>query len=263
MRLPARRGNAILADTAVRESEETGSGRQLDLMEHLTELRTRLIRSIVYLLIGAACGWVFYDRLYSIVSGPVIKFLEEMGSKFILTGLTEGFHIKMQMSLVFGAILAAPLLTLEGWGFISPGLTRKERFAIRVIAPLSVVLFFGGVMCAWFCMPMGIKWLVAQNPPSATFMPSVGPSLVFIMKLYLAFGLVFQMPVVLMFLGKVGIVDSRMLKAYWRQAVVAIAVTAAAVTPSGDAFTMMMMCVPMVGLYGLSIVLVKIVERRR
>ena len=108
---------------------------------------------------------------------------------------------------------------------------------------------------------MGIQWLVSQNPPGATFMPSVAQTLLFVSKMCLAFGLVFQLPVVLMFLAKVGIVDSRMLKAYWRQAVVVLAIVAAVVTPSADAFSMMLMCAPLILLYGLSIVLVRMVER--
>jgi sec-independent protein translocase protein TatC len=109
---------------------------------------------------------------------------------------------------------------------------------------------------------MGIKWLISQNPPEAKFMPSVQGTLLFILKMYLAFGLVFQMPVVLMFLGKAGLISSVTLRSYWRQAVVAIGILAAAITPSGDAFTMMMMCVPMIILYVLSIGLVRIVEKQ-
>lgn len=235
--------------------------KQLDLLEHLGELRTRIIRCAIYLSVGTLLGWVFYDRFFEWTSAPVIKFLTEHNTKFILTGLLEGFTIKMQMSVVIGAILSAPFMTLEGWRFIAPGLTRTERNAAALIAPMSVLLFWAGVACARWTLPMGMIWLSAQNPKEATFMPSVGQSLIFVLKLYLAFGLVFQMPVILMFLGKIGVITSRMLKQYWRQAVVGICIVAAIVTPSGDAFTMIMMCIPMVALYGLSIILVRIMER--
>lgn len=240
------------------ETEEPSSDKQLDLMEHLAELRNRLFRCIIYIALGAIVGWVFYPFFFEVLSGPVRPVLK--GTSFLLTGVLEGFSIKMQVSLLVGAIVAMPLITIEGWRFISPGLTKQERRGVRLVAPLSILLFVMGVVLAYWILPAGIGWLVSQNPPGATFMPSVAQTLLFVLKMCLAFGVVFQLPVVLMFLGKVGIVNSRMLKSYWRQAVVVLAIVAAVVTPSADAFSMMMMCVPMVVLYGLSILLVKMVE---
>jgi len=231
-------------------------------MEHLTELRNRLLRAVLFLTVGITAGWFLYNPFFTILCGPVIDFLKEHGNKFIVVGLTEGFNIRMQMSVLIGAIIACPFLTMESWGFISPGLTRQERKAVWLVAPLSVLLFWLGVFCAWKVLPMGVKWLVAQNPAEAAFMPSVGQALIFLLKLYLGFGLVFQLPVVLMFLGKVGIVSSSMLRTNWRQAIVAIAIIAAIVTPSGDAPTMLAMCIPMIGLYGLSIILVRLIEKK-
>ena len=245
-----------------RDIEPSAAEKQLELMEHLKELRDRLLRAVAYLGIGMTAGWFLYHPFFTLLCGPVIDFLQKNGSKFIVVGLTEGFTIRMQMSVLIGAIIACPLLTFEGWGFIAPGLTREERKAVWIIAPLSVLLFWFGVYCAWWVLPMGVKWLVAQNPSQATFMPSVGQALVFLLKLYLGFGLVFQLPVILMFLGKIGIVSSSMLRTNWRQAIVAIAIIAAVVTPSGDAPTMLAMCIPMIGLYGLSILLVRFIEKK-
>ncbi len=144
---------------------------------------------------------------------------------------------------------------------MAPGLTRRERRSVKLVAPLSVFLFAAGLVTAYFGLPMGIRWLIGQNPEEATFMPSLQQSLLFLVKMYLAFGLLFQMPVVLMFLAKVGIVSSQMLIKNWRQAIVVIGIVAAAATPSGDAMTMMMMCTPMCLLYVLSIGLVRMIER--
>lgn len=250
-----------MADTTDIEINEEQSEKQLELVEHLTELRARIIRSLLYVAIGTTAGWLFYDFFFNFLSAPVIPYLKKSGSSFLLTGVAEGFTIKLQISLLIGAIIALPLVTWEGWRFVVPGLTRTERRAARLIAPLTMLLFASGVALGYYIMPVGIQWLISQNPPGAKFMPSVTQTLLFILKMYLAFGVVFQMPVVLMFLGKVGIVNSRMLKAYWRQAVVLIAIIAAVVTPSGDAFTMSVMAAPMVVLYVLSIGLVKIVEQ--
>jgi len=251
-----------MVSTPVAEIEdEVESGKQLELVEHLAELRDRIIRCIVYAALGSVAGWVFFPFFFKLLTSPVVRYLSK-DSSFLLTGIAEGFTVKMQIAVLTGIILAFPLITLEGWRFVAPGLTRKEKRAVRLIAPLSILLFVGGVATAYFAMPMGIRWLVSQNPPGAKFMPAVGQSLIFILKMYLAFGLVFQTPIVLMFLGKAGIVTSKSLRSYWRQAIVGIAIIAAAVTPSGDAFTMMIMCGPMVALYFLSIGLVRLVEPR-
>ena len=251
-----------MSDTAVAEIEDDAPGRQIELMEHLVELRTRLIRVAIYVSVCMIAGWVFYQRFFELITAPIIPLLKKTGSSFLLTGITEGFSIKMQASVIIGIIIALPLITLEGWRFVSPGLTRKERRSVKFIAPLSVVLFIGGLVCAYYIMPMGIRWLISQNPPEAKFMPSVQQSLLFLVKMYLAFGVVFQMPVVLMFLAKVGIVSSGALVKNWRQAIVVIGIVAAAATPSGDAMTMMMMCAPMIVLYIMSIGLVRMVERQ-
>ncbi|HET6456634.1 MAG TPA: twin-arginine translocase subunit TatC [Armatimonadota bacterium] len=250
-----------MVDTAEKDAEGLDSDRQLELIEHLTELRTRIIRIAVYVMLGTLAGWIFYDFFFKIISNPILPFLGD-GNDFIGTEVTEGFTIKMQISMLIGVILALPLVTMEGWKFVAPGLTKQERKAVKLVGPLSIFLFAGGVIVSYLILPMGFKWLLAQFPTGVKFLPKIGPNLIFILKMLLAFGLTFQLPIILMFLGKVGIVNSKMLIAHWRQAVVVLAIIAAVVTPSGDAFTMGMMCVPLLVLYVLSIGLVKIVERQ-
>ncbi|MGB9587837.1 MAG: twin-arginine translocase subunit TatC, partial [Armatimonadota bacterium] len=99
--------------------------KELDLMEHLSELRTRLIRSILYVGLGMAVTWIWYDFFFRLLSSPVLPILKRKGGQFIVTGITEGFTIKLQMCVIIGLILVLPLVTMEMWGFISPGLTRS------------------------------------------------------------------------------------------------------------------------------------------
>ncbi|HEY3299079.1 MAG TPA: twin-arginine translocase subunit TatC [Armatimonadota bacterium] len=235
----------------------------MELGEHLAEMRKRLIRSVLYVFAGTLVGYLFYGSFFRLLTSPVAGYLKEHNSQFLITHPAEGFMIEMVMSFIVGLILAFPFLTCEGWGFVAPALTRTEKRGIFVVAPLSVILFWCGILAAYWVLPSCIKWLASQNPPGAVFMPSVQQTLMFILKMCLAFGIVFQLPVVLMFFARIGIINSRIMKTYWRHAVVLISIIAAVTTPSNDAFTMMVMCVPMVFLYVLSIGLVKMVEKHK
>ncbi|MDO8585457.1 MAG: twin-arginine translocase subunit TatC [Armatimonadota bacterium] len=236
--------------------------RQAELVEHLAELRTRLVRSAIYTTAGTAICWFFYRRIFAFLTAPVIDTLkrQHIQTGFQMTGLAEGFMLQLQICLVSGLIVAAPLVTLEAWGFIAPALTREEKKPIRWIAPLSVLLFVMGVSLCYYILPVAIRWFVSYVPPNAEFRPFISQNLLFIVKMLFAFGLAFEMPIVLMFLGKLGIINSRLMKKYWRQAVLLTAVGAAIATPSSDAFSMLMLAVPMCILYVLSIYLVRIIE---
>jgi len=237
--------------------------KRAELTEHLAELRTRLIRIAIYVVFGAAAAWVSYDQLFAIITHPMTGVLQRRGMKFLLTGFPEAFMIQLQVCIVAGIILMSPLITMEIWGFVMPGLTRQERKTIRWVAPLSILLFLGGVTLCYTILPMAFNWFVKYVPENAELRPAVQASILFTVKMLLAFGIVFELPIVLMILGRIGIVSSRFLLCNWRTAMVAVAVVAAAATPSNDAFTMLVMAVPVAGLYFLSIGLVRLVERKR
>lgn len=230
---------------------------------HLVELRSRFIRSAVYIAFGTIVGWVFYGFFFQLIGAPLTQLLRRSETEFLVTGVAEGFLLKMQISFLVGLILSLPLVSCEGWGFLCPALTRTERRSMLFIAPFSIFLFVFGVVAAYLVLPLGFVWLAAQNPPNSRYMPSVGPSMVFILKMCFAFGLVFQMPVVLMFLGKIGVVNATMMKARWKEAIVVIAVVTAIATPSNDALSMILMCLPMTLLYAVSIVLVSRTGRKK
>ena len=216
----------------------------------------------MYTTVGTIACWFFYRHIFAFLTGPVVKILKEQNIRtgFQMTALSEGFMLQLQVCLVSGLIVAAPLVTLEAWGFISPALTKEEKKPIRWIAPLSVLLFVMGVSLCYYILPVAIRWFISFVPPNAEFRPFISQNLLFIVKMLLAFGLAFEMPIVLMFLGKLGIINSKLMKRYWRQAVIITAMAAAIATPSSDAFSMLMLAVPLCILYVLSIYLVKIIE---
>lgn len=237
--------------------------REAELSEHLAELRARIIRSIIYVAVGAIAAWFLYDWIYRLLTGPVQVALRAINTKFMLTHLAEGFMIRCQVALVAGLILAVPLVTAEAWGFVAPALTREEKRPVKWAAPLCAVLFVFGVATAYLIFPAAVRFFVAYVPKGAELRPTVSGTVLFIVKMFLAFGLVFEMPVVLLLLGKLGIVNARMLKSGWRHAVVGIALLAAVATPSTDAFSMIAMAAPLTILYGLSIILVRMVEPKQ
>jgi len=224
-------------------------------MEHLAELRSRIFRSLIFICAGTVLSWFFYGIFFHLLTAPV-------GRKLLITGIAEGFIIKMQVSLVLGLIVSAPFVAWQGWAFVAPGLTSDERRHVVFAVPLSVFLFWAGIVAGYVVLPPCIGWLAEQNPPDAVFMPNVKSTILFILWLCLAFGIVFQLPVLLIFLAKIGLVNSKFLKTHWRYAILLISIVAAIGTPTNDPFTFVMMFVPMCLLYFVSIWLVKLVEKK-
>jgi sec-independent protein translocase protein TatC len=236
--------------------------REMELWEHLAELRSRIFRALFYAAFGMAICWAFYDELRLFLEQPLRNVL---GANFktMYTTAWQPFMVQVQISLVAGLILALPLITLELWGFVAPGLTREEKKGFHVVVPLSLFFFLTGVTTAYLVLPSAFSWFVGFLRPDDTLLNNPLQYVVFVVKMLLAFGLVFQLPVVLMFLAWIGVVSSQMLKENWRSALVLSSVVAAVATPSNDAFTMLLMALPLTLLYFASIWLVAMVERTR
>jgi sec-independent protein translocase protein TatC len=242
-----------------------------ELTEHLAELRTRLIRSCLYCLIGMVIMYVLFKPIYDVLSAPITNALSHdtkahlppgVQGAFVVTNFAEPFLLKLQISVVGGLIIAIPFVALELWGFIAPGLTRNERRAVRMVAPFSILLFLLGVGIAFLVMPMAIRWFLSYlaDIPGAVLFQNPLTYIVFTVKMMLAFGLVFQLPVVLMFLGKAGILSSAMMVKYWRQITVGLFTAAMVVAPSNDPGTMLALAIPLTILFLASIWLVRLVE---
>ena len=231
-----------------------------ELTEHLTELRGRIVRTLLYIVAAAVAAWFFYDQIFAVLVRPMSDVLVGINKTFLVTSFQEPFVVRLQICFVAGLILSSPLIAREVWGFIAPGLTPSERRPIKWIAPLAVVLFWSGVVLCYAILPAAFKWFASYVPEGVELRPTLQMAVLFSLKMLLMFGVTFQLPIVLMLLAKIGIVYSKMLWTNWRVAMVGVAILAAVATPSNDAFTMMMMAVPVALLYFFSIFLVKIVE---
>jgi len=240
-----------------------------ELTEHLAELRTRLIRSCLYCAAGMIVMYVLFNPIYGILSAPITNALASnvkahlpVQGTFVVSNFAEPFLLKLQISVVGGLIIAIPFIGMELWGFVAPGLTRTERRAVRLVAPFSILLFLIGVGIAFVVMPMAIRWFLSYlaDIPGAVLFQNPLTYIVFTVKMMLAFGLVFQLPVVLMFLGKVGIITSALMIKYWRQITVGLFTMAMVVAPSNDPGTMLALAIPLTLLFIGSIWLVRMVE---
>lgn len=241
------------------------------LGDHLEELRTRLTRSLLLLALGWTAGWVLEPHLYSIlnrmIQETVVPVVTKSGSSYseAFRNATEPFFLKLKLSFVIGLILVFPFIVLQLWGFVKPALKKRERRPFRIIGPVSLLLFFMGSGFCWLVLPSALKWFASfvDDFPGTNLIQEPGALIFFILKMMLAFGIGFQLPIVVYGLGAVGLISSEGLMKNWRQAMVFIFIGAATLTPSSDAFSMLMMAIPLCVLFMLSVYFVRITQRMK
>ncbi|MBC8134314.1 MAG: twin-arginine translocase subunit TatC [Fibrella sp.] len=234
----------------------------MELVEHLAELRTRLFRAALYLIVGMILAYSFFDPIFALFSYPLQPILEKTSSQYMFTSVVDPFLLQMQVSFIAGITIAFPFITLELWGFVEPALTPEERKPIAFLAPFSILLFLAGIATAYASLPACYGWMAGflNNIDNVVLNQDPKAYILLTAKIMLAFGIGFELPVVLLFLARIGIINAELMTKYWRQATVVIFVAAATLTPSNDPLTMLMMAVPMAGLYLLSIGLVRAFE---
>lgn len=237
---------------------------RLTLGEHLEELRGRLIRSALYIAVASAVGGLLAKPFFELVMAQVIDPLRSRHDIEMTMGVTEGFSYWIRLSVIIGLVLSAPLTVREIWGFIKPGLKPHERKPIETIVPISIALFLLGAFLGWMVLPPTINWFVGITSQfDGVKIFQNGPEIVsFCSKMILAFGLGFQLPLIVFFLARVGVVSTETIWRYWRQVTVAVFILSAVLTPSGDPFSMMVMAVPMTALFFASVSAAKISAKR-
>jgi sec-independent protein translocase protein TatC len=202
----------------------------MTLVDHLTELRTRIVRSIVAVVVGTAIGFLVAPQIKQILVGP----LPASALPLQVLGPGDAFGIQLRISVVVGIILAMPVLLYQLWAFIAPGLTPTERRALRPWIPLALFFFVLGVSIAYAILPFAIGFLLAFTDTVIVAHLAAPPYFDFVTTMFLAFGLLMEFPIVLYALARVGILSSARLRTSRRMIILGIAIFAAVATPGGD-----------------------------
>ncbi len=234
---------------------------KLPFTEHLEELRRRLIVCLIAVGIGFLVSYGFKEKIFAILTRPLISVMGE-GDKLIFTGLSEAFVTYLKVSFLAGLILAAPVVIYQFWMFVAPGLYKQERRLLFPIVLLSSFFFIGGSFFGYFVVfPFGFKFFLGFASETIRPMPSMREYLSFSAKFLLTFGLIFELPLVLTFMARLGLVTVDFLKINRKYAILIIFIVAAILTPP-DVVTQILMAIPLMALYEVSIIGAKIFGKK-
>ena len=220
----------------------------MGLLDHLEELRQRLIRSVVALLLAFFVCWPFSDRIYDFLAQPIYAHLPE-GTKLAFLGVTDPFMIKVKVAALASVFLASPWVLWQVWSFVAPGLYRRER---RLAGPFivfgSLLFLAGGAFAYYVAFPFAVEFLLGMGEE---FQPTITVTsyLSFLMTVILGLGLMFELPTVIFFLARLGVVTPAFLMQHFRWAVLIIFVVAAVITPTPDVVNLCIFALPTIGLY--------------
>jgi sec-independent protein translocase protein TatC len=226
---------------------------KIPFTEHLEELRKRLIVCFIAVGVGFVLSYGFKEKLFQILTRPLIRVMQT-GDKLIFTGLPEAFFTYLKVAFLSGIILAAPIIFYQFWMFVAPGLYDKEKRLMVPVVVLSTVFFVGGAFFGYFIVfPYGFKFFLGFASETIRPLPSMREYLGFASKLLLAFGVVFELPLIITLLAKLGMVSVSFLKKNRKYALLLFFIGAAILTPP-DVVTQIMMALPLILLYEISII---------
>ncbi|PWT80648.1 MAG: twin-arginine translocase subunit TatC [Blastocatellia bacterium] len=231
----------------------------MSFLEHLDELRRRIIYSLLGIAVGVLVGFLFINAVVDFLLAPTRRLLPE-GSRMIYTQPGEAFSLYVQVALIAGVVIAAPVVMYQVWLFIAPGLYANEKkLAIPFVLMSTIGFITGALFNHYIVFPWMMTFFASFNTPDLVFMPKLEDVFSLYTKMLLGMGVVFQMPTVVFFLAKMKLVTWRFLARNFKYAVLIIFIAAAVITPSGDMVTQTIFAAPMLGLYVLGILIAWIV----
>lgn len=240
---------------------------RMSLVEHLTELRNRLIKVVLAVVIGMVVAFILYPQIFDFLLAPykdIANSTNTLGDgKLLILDPLEGFAVRMRLAAYGGIGLAMPVILWQLWQFVTPGLYPHERrYAIPFVAS-ALSLFVLGAGLAYYTLPRALQFLVQIGGDDLITAFAPGKYFTLITYMMLAFGIGFEFPILLIFLQMAGIIGVASLRRFRRYAIVGICILVAVITPSGDPISMLMLSVPMVIFYEVAIIAGRVIERRR
>jgi sec-independent protein translocase protein TatC len=233
---------------------------KMPFMEHLGELRTRIMRALVGVLVGTVAGFAVSERLVDYLARPI----KDTGNTLVFLAVTEAFWTQMKVAVIAGLFLAAPVILWQVWAFVAPGLHKHERkYAAPFVIIGSLMFAAGGAFSLKIVTPYAISFLLSYSRPGLTPMISIGSYIDFLLKFTLAFGLVFELPLAITLLSRMGLVTPKTLARNRKYAVLGAFVAAAILTPTPDMFNQTLMAGPLIILYEIGIVAARLFGRHR
>jgi sec-independent protein translocase protein TatC len=240
----------------------------MSLREHLRELRRRLVVSLAAIAAGTVVGWIWYEPLFDLISGPIQDVVAEAEGegrdvRLVVAGVTDAFMLQVKVAVMAGLVLASPVWIYQLWAFVTPGLHTKERRWVYVFAAVSVPLFLGGVVLAYVLMPKGLEVLLGFTPQNVGNYLPVDRYLSFFLRMVIVFGIGFLTPLFIVGLNILGVLSGKRLAKAWRFIIFGVSVFAAVATPTGDPITMMLLATPVLLLVGAAVAFSMLNDRRR
>ncbi len=247
--------------------EDPESFRQT-LVEHLDELRSRIMRVLLVLSVAWGIGWFIepwlYDEVNKIIRDPSLLPAGAQVSE-AFRNFSDPFFLKFKLSFVIGLIISAPVIIYQIWGFVRPALKPSERKPLKLVTPISAALFVVGAFFGWLVIRPALRWFFSflESFEGVGLLQEPGLFVMFVLKMLLAFGVGFQLPILLWFLGQIDLVTSELLFKNWRYAVAGISLASAFLTPGGDLFSFIAMSLPLAVLYFAGIGALRVTERKK
>lgn len=245
------------------EEEDDDVGGKMSFLEHLDELRTRIIRSLLAVVVGFVISFAFIERIFRFIMEPLQAVLPD-GGKLIYTEPAEAFILYMKVAALVGLIIALPALLWQAWSFVAPGLYANEkRLAIPFVVSGTVFFVCGALFSHYVVFPAAWVFFAGFSTDYMEFTPRIAPVFSLYVRMGLGLGAVFQIPTLVMFLARVGLVTPGMLARNLKYALLAVFVVAALITPGADPLSQVLVAVPMMGLYILSIGIAWVFRKRK
>jgi len=237
------------------------------LVDHLRELRARLMKVALTLVVGTTVAWFFYDQLFELILRPYSAAREALGEKVdtrpVLNGVAGPLLLRLKISGLAAIVLGSPIWLYQIWAFILPGLRATEKRWTRLFTVVAGPLFLAGVAVGYYVLPKGIEVLIGFTPEALQNLVEFGDYFRFLTRMLLVFGISFEIPLFVVMLNLAGVVSGKSLAAHRPWIIVGTFVFAAVATPSTDPFSMVMLAAPMLVLFLISEIIARVVDRRR